>query len=101
MKSAVNRRSDAKPADASPATPPAISPARADALRILLRFRKDGVLTSSACEKPENRRLADAIRANPTLEDARITELCNDGTLPTVGTHIIAAVRKAAEKGLL
>ena len=47
------------------------------------------------------RRLADAIRANPTLEDARITALCNDGTLPTVGTHIIAAVRKAAEKGLL
>ena len=93
MKSAVNRRSDAKPAGASPATPPAISPARTDALRILLRYRKDGVLSSSACEKPENRRLADAI-AFGTVQNGRYLDAALKGFVKTGLQGLHPAVRE-------
>lgn len=45
------------------------------------------------------RRLADLIRANPDLDDAAVTEICNDGTLPTVAEAVVASVRAAVVQG--
>lgn len=73
MKSAVNRRSDAEGT---------VSPARAEALRLLLRYRKDGTLAASNCEHPENRRLADAI-AFGTVQNGRYLDAVLEGFVRT------------------
>ncbi len=46
-------------------------------------------------------RLRGILEANPTLDDAQLAELCNDGRLPTVATKVIAALRQAIEAGKL
>ena len=44
-------------------------------------------------------RLRGILEANPTLDDAQLAELCNDGKLPKVATKVIAALRQAAATG--
>ena len=44
-------------------------------------------------------RLRGILEANPTLDDAQLAELCNDGKLPQVATKVIAALRQAVATG--
>ena len=42
-------------------------------------------------------RLRDMADAHPEADDQQVADLCNDGVYPTVGAHVITALRKAAE----
>ena len=46
-------------------------------------------------------RIRAIMEANPTLDDAQVTQLCNDGHFPTVAVRVITAMRKAVAEGNL
>ena len=89
MKSPVDHRFRKETSSASPA----VSPARSDALRILLRYRKDGRLLNSSCEQPENRRLADQI-AFGTVQNGRFLDAVLDSHVRTGVRELQCAVRE-------
>ena len=89
MKSPLDHRFRKETSSASPA----VSPARSDALRILLRYRKDGRLLSSNCEQPENRRLADQI-AFGTVQNGRFLDAVLDSHIRTGVRELHYAVRE-------
>ncbi len=89
MKSPLDRRLGKETSSASPA----VSPARSDALRILLRYRKDGRLLNSSCEQPENRRLADQI-AFGTVQNGRFLDAVLDSHVRTGVRELQCAVRE-------
>ena len=87
MKSPLDHRFRKGTSSASPA----VSPARSDALRILLRYRKDGRLLNSSCEQPENRRLADQI-AFGTVQNGRFLDAVLDSHVRTGVRELQCAV---------
>ena len=89
MKSPVDHRFRKGTSSASPA----VSPARSDALRILLCYRKDGRLLNASCEQPENRRLADQI-AFGTVQNGRFLDAVLDSHVRTGVRELQCAVRE-------
>lgn len=45
-------------------------------------------------------RVRDLLKDNLSLSDEKITELCNDGQLPTVPVGVVTAIREAMEAGV-
>ena len=88
MKSTANRRQSSLAPKST-----AVSPARTGALQILLRYRKDGRLTDSDCEKAEDRRLADQI-AFGTVQNGRYLDAVLEGFVKTGFSALHPAVRE-------
>ena len=60
---------------------------------------KEGVKNCLDASVDALKRISSTIWEYPTLDDDAIAEKLNDGSLPTVGPHIVAAVRKGMAEG--